>query len=92
MAESRFFSKTTTQKMKSAGLIVLFFVIWEVACLAFGVKEIVLPRPSVIMKAMIEYFPGIRPHLIQTLYTTMVGFGLGVVIGVATVMTMASIA
>ena len=83
MAESRFFSETTTQKMKSAGLIVLFFVIWEVACLAFGVKEIVLPRPTVIMAAMIQYFPGIRPHLIQTLYTTMVGFGLGVIIGVA---------
>jgi NitT/TauT family transport system permease protein len=77
------FSEAMTQKLKSAGLIVLFFVIWEVACLAFGVKEIILPRPSVIMKAMVEYFPGIRPHLIQTLYTTMVGFGLGVIIGVA---------
>ncbi len=77
------FSETTTQKLKSAGLIVLFFVIWEVACIVFGVKEIVLPRPTVIMAAMIEYFPGIRPHLIQTLYTTMVGFGLGVIIGVA---------
>ncbi|MCA3564888.1 MAG: ABC transporter permease [Methylocystis sp.] len=77
------FSETTTQKLKSAGLIVLFFVIWEVACIVFGVKEIILPRPTVIMAAMIEYFPGIRPHLIQTLYTTMVGFGLGVIIGVA---------
>ncbi len=77
------FSETTTQKLKSAGLIVLFFVIWEVACIVFGVKEIILPRPTVIMAAMIEYFPGIRQHLIQTLYTTMVGFGLGVIIGVA---------
>jgi NitT/TauT family transport system permease protein len=77
------FSEAMTQKLKSAGLIVLFFVIWEVACLVFGVKEIILPRPTVIMSAMIQYFPGIRPHLIQTLYTTMVGFGLGVIIGVA---------
>jgi NitT/TauT family transport system permease protein len=75
-------SPNALQKLKSAGLIVLFFVIWEVACLAFGVKEIVLPRPSVIMSAMWEFFPGIRPHLIQTLYTTLVGFGLGVLVGV----------
>jgi NitT/TauT family transport system permease protein len=75
-------SPNAVQKLKSAGLIALFFVIWEVACLAFGVKEIVLPRPSVIMAAMWQFFPGIRPHLIQTLYTTLVGFGLGVLIGV----------
>ncbi len=75
-------SATTIQKLKSAALIVLFFVIWEVACLAFGVKEIILPRPTVILGAMYQFFPGIRPHLIQTLYTTLVGFGLGVLVGV----------
>jgi NitT/TauT family transport system permease protein len=75
-------SPSLLQKLKSGGLILLFFVVWEVACLAFGVKEIVLPRPSVIMTAMWEFFPGIRPHLIQTLYTTLVGFSLGVMVGV----------
>jgi NitT/TauT family transport system permease protein len=75
-------SPNLAQKLKSGGLIVLFFVVWEVACLVFGVKEIVLPRPSVIMGAMWQFFPGIRPHLIQTLYTTLVGFSLGVAVGV----------
>jgi NitT/TauT family transport system permease protein len=75
-------SPNTVQKLKSAALIAMFFVIWEVACLAFGVKEIVLPRPTVILGAMYQFFPGIRPHLIQTLYTTLVGFGLGVLVGV----------
>jgi NitT/TauT family transport system permease protein len=75
-------SPAVLQKLKSGGLIILFFVIWEVACLVFGVKEIILPRPSVIMAAMWEFFPGIRPHLIQTLYTTLVGFALGVGVGV----------
>ncbi|MGL5114470.1 MAG: ABC transporter permease [Beijerinckiaceae bacterium] len=70
------------QKTKSGLFILLFFVIWELACIVFSVKEIVLPRPTVIMTAMWQFFPGIRPHLIQTLYTTLVGFGLGVVIGV----------
>jgi NitT/TauT family transport system permease protein len=75
-------SPAVAQKLKSGGLIVLFFVMWEAACLAFGVKEIILPRPTVIIAAMWEFFPGIRPHLIQTLYTTLVGFGLGVGVGV----------
>jgi NitT/TauT family transport system permease protein len=75
-------SPQLAQKLKSASLIVLFFVVWELACIVFGVKEIVLPRPTVIMGAMWQFFPGIRPHLIQTLYTTMVGFGLGVIVGV----------
>jgi NitT/TauT family transport system permease protein len=70
------------QKTKSGLFILLFFVAWEAACIVFGVKEIVLPRPTVVMAALWEFFPGIRPHLMQTLYTTLVGFGLGVVIGV----------
>jgi NitT/TauT family transport system permease protein len=76
-------SEAMAQKLKSAGLIILFFVLWECACIVFGVKEIILPRPTVILSAMYEFFPGIKPHLIQTLYTTLVGFALGVVVGVA---------
>ena len=75
-------SERTRQKIKSGLLILSFFVIWELACLAFNVSEIILPRPSVVISALIQFFPGIRPHLIQTLYTTLVGFALGVAIGV----------
>jgi NitT/TauT family transport system permease protein len=75
-------SPNAVQKLKSAGLILSFFVVWELACIVFGVKEIILPRPTVVMQALWEFFPGIRPHLIQTLYTTLVGFALGVVVGV----------
>ena len=83
MSEDKIISDTVNQKLKSAGLIILFFVLWEVACIVFNVKEIILPRPTVIIAAMYEFFPGIKPHLMQTLYTTLIGFGLGVVIGVA---------
>ncbi|MCA3629494.1 MAG: ABC transporter permease, partial [Methylobacterium sp.] len=75
-------SERTRQKLKSGLLILSFFVLWEVACLVFKVSEIVLPRPTVIMGALWQFFPGIRPHLVQTLYTTLVGFALGVGIGV----------
>ena len=38
----------------SAALIIGFFVAWEVLCIAFGIKEIVLPRPSQILAELVE--------------------------------------
>ena len=67
----------------SAALIIGFFVAWEVLCVAFGVKEIVLPRPSQILTTLWERAPAIMPHAAQTLYTTLVGFALGIMIGIA---------
>ncbi|HEX3505792.1 MAG TPA: ABC transporter permease [Xanthobacteraceae bacterium] len=66
----------------SIALIVGFFLFWEFACVAFGIKDIVLPRPSQIVITLIDRLPAIWPHAVQTLYTTMVGFALGIFFGV----------
>lgn len=68
-------------KAGSTALIVGVFAVWEVACLAFGISDIVLPRPSQIAGALVKYWPAIWPHTWQTLYTTLVGFGIGVAVG-----------
>jgi NitT/TauT family transport system permease protein len=70
------------RRIASAALIIGFFVFWEVACIAFGIKEIVLPRPSQIVETLVAKMPAIWPHAVQTLYTTLVGFGLGIAAGV----------
>lgn len=70
------------RRMWSAALIVAFFVGWEVLCLALGVSDLVVPRPSQVMATLIARFPVLWPHILQTLWTTMIGFGLGVVVGV----------
>lgn len=70
------------RRIASAALIIGFFVAWEVLCIAFNVKDIVLPRPSQIVVVLAEKMPAIWPHAVQTLYTTMVGFALGIIIGV----------
>lgn len=70
------------RRMASAALIIGFFVAWELFCLMFGVKEIVLPRPTQILSTLWLQLPGIMPHAAQTLYTTIVGFALGIVFGV----------
>jgi NitT/TauT family transport system permease protein len=70
------------EKLASAALIVGVFVVWELACLLFGISEFVLPRPSQIVMVLIDRWPALMPHAVQTLYTTLVGFALGVSAGI----------
>ena len=69
------------RKLTSAALIVGLFVLWEFLCAAFAVSDVVLPRPSQIVTTLVLRFPALWPHTLQTLYTTLVGFALGVGIG-----------
>jgi NitT/TauT family transport system permease protein len=75
-------SPQVRRHIASAALIIGFFVLWEVLCLGLGVREIVLPRPSQIVITLFSRLPAIWPHAMQTLYTTLVGFGLAIVFGV----------
>ena len=70
------------QKFWSIGLIVLFFAGWELFCLASGMSDLILPRPSQIMATLISRFWILWPHILQTLMSTMIGFVLGVALGV----------
>ena len=60
------------QKAASIALILGFFVFWEFACLALGVSDIILPRPSQVFYTLFERWSAIMPHAGQTLYTTLV--------------------
>ena len=61
--------------------IVLFFVLWEVACIVFQIPVFILPKPSEFLGVLIRRWPAILPNAVQTLYTTVVGFALGVAVG-----------
>jgi len=69
------------RRVLSALCILSFFVLWEVICLIFDVSNIILPRPSEILTTLVQRFPAIWPHALQTLLTTLVGFGLGILAG-----------
>jgi NitT/TauT family transport system permease protein len=62
--------------------LVSFFLIWEVVCTAFAVSSLILPKPSQIATVLITKMPLLWPHTAQTLYTTVVGFGIGVAVGI----------
>ena len=70
-------------KIWSGVLIVSFFVLWEAICWLFNVSDIIVPKPSQVIVTLIQRAPALWPHTLQTLYTTLVGFGFGIVIGIA---------
>lgn len=72
----------TRRRFLSACCILGSFVLWELICLAFGVSDMVLPRPTQALHTLVSQFPAIWPHAFQTIYTTLVGLGLGILIGV----------
>lgn len=59
------------------------FVIWEVGVWAGNVPVYVLPAPSVIAGAIVQYWSPIWKNALVTLWTTLAGFGLAVVGGLA---------
>jgi NitT/TauT family transport system permease protein len=75
-------SPKTRQRLLSASALIGFFVLWEAACLAFGVSDLILPRPSQIALVLVHKMPLLWPHAVQTLYTTFAGFVLGVLAGI----------
>jgi NitT/TauT family transport system permease protein len=70
------------QKVGSLMFVLLFFLVWEGACVAFGVSDLVLPRPSAIFIALYMKGAAIWPHVVATFMTTVAGFVAGVVAGV----------
>lgn len=69
------------RRLLSAACILAAFAAWEVLCLALGVSDLVLPRPSAILLTLWTDFPAIWPHALQTLATTLAGFALGTAAG-----------
>jgi len=70
------------QRLLSAFALIAFFAVWELACLATGVSDLILPRPSQIARVLFAKMPLLWPHTVQTLYTTLAGFAMGVLAGI----------
>jgi len=68
----------------SAGLssLIVVFILWEVVCRMFHVRDIMLPRPSQIFAELGAEAAWYASHSAYTLMTTLAGFALSVVGGV----------
>jgi len=70
------------QKVGSVLFVLLFFLLWEVSCIVFGISDLVLPRPSAILFVLYTKGAAIWPHALATLTTTCLGFVGGVLAGI----------
>lgn len=75
-------SPKTRQRFLSVMSVVALFLVWELVCRAFGISDLVLPRPGQVIKVLVERLPALLPHATQTLFTTTVGFAFGVLTGI----------
>jgi NitT/TauT family transport system permease protein len=57
------------------------FVIWELAVRISGISHTILPAPTRVFEAIVQYWSPIYKNSIQTLFTTTVGFAIAVVAG-----------
>tara|TARA_R110002020_G_scaffold2200_20_gene10255 strand:+ start:2916 stop:3734 length:819 start_codon:yes stop_codon:yes gene_type:complete len=60
---------------------IALFLVWEIAVRSMGISQAVLPAPSRIAEAIVQYWSPIWKNSLQTLYTTVLGFLIAVVAG-----------
>jgi NitT/TauT family transport system permease protein len=58
-----------------------FFVVWEVLCVALKIDSFVLPAPTEVAVSLTKFTGPIMVNALQTLISTLVGFGIAVVFG-----------
>jgi len=63
-------------------VIVVFFGLWEAAVRLFAIPEFILPAPSAVFAAAWEFRVAILDNAWQTLFTTVLGFAIAIVVGV----------
>lgn len=64
-------------------LLVLILSIWQIYLTIFDVRQTVLPPPSKVLQALFEYREIIWSHAVQTIFETMAGFALAILLGLA---------
>ena len=75
---------TSSKVQRAAPLLLLIAVllVWEIMCRALQVSEFIFPAPSAIIVSLFEFAGVIATHAWRTFWTTMIGFGIAIVVGV----------
>jgi len=64
-------------------LTLAIVVVWEAICRAFAVSEFIFPAPTAIVWSLFEFAGPIAAHAWKTFWTTLAGFSIGVLVGLA---------
>jgi NitT/TauT family transport system permease protein len=63
-------------------VLAAIIIVWELICRVFHVSDFIFPAPSGIVASLRQYAGPITGHALQTFWSTMAGFALGVTVGV----------
>jgi NitT/TauT family transport system permease protein len=77
----RFLERPAVRRSLPWLVVIGMFVFWELFVRAFSIQQFVLPAPSAIFAALWQWRWLILDNSWQTLMTTLVGFGLAIVVG-----------
>ncbi|NBD21069.1 ABC transporter permease subunit [Aquabacterium fontiphilum] len=64
------------------GLLLVILLLWQLVCSALNVSEFIFPSPWRIAEQLVEFHSEIFRHAWRTLWVTMLGFGIAIVVGV----------
>lgn len=73
--------RTARTVISPIAFIIILLLIWEIVCQALKVSKFVLPRPTEIVPMFLLRWDVIWPNAVQTLFTTLSGFVIGVTVG-----------
>jgi NitT/TauT family transport system permease protein len=74
--------KSILEKYAALWLLLLTIGIWQIICAGLNVSDFIFPSPYQIALNLNEFKGEIMRHAWTTFWTTMVGFGISIVVGV----------
>ena len=74
---------TPTERAAPLLLLSAILIVWELLCRGLNISDYILPSPSSIVVALVEYAGPIMTNAWRTFWTTMIGFAISIVVGVA---------
>ncbi|OYX84040.1 MAG: ABC transporter permease, partial [Azorhizobium sp. 32-67-21] len=75
--------RITAEDLTPVAFTLAIFVLWELACILFRIDSFILPAPTAVAAAMVQYWWPLLKNSFVTLWTTTVGFLLAVAFGIA---------
>lgn len=76
-------TRSTWLKLAPYLFTIGFFALWEIACRALSISSFVLPPPSAIWGALVQYQKPLYTNAFHTLWMTSLGFGLSILFGLS---------
>ena len=77
------------RRLGVAGAFIVLFLVWEVSVRAFGIKEYLLPAPSVVLVALGKNYPNVLSSAVVTTSEILAGYALAVVVSIPLALTIA---